>query len=333
MLHEWRTMNNEMFEFVYGEECLYPKDLERHHPYILEKIVRHWHTPQMENIFLELMVNTRGDRQGFSHEVASELYYLSQVFEGTRNLPKTFDDNPLVQIGRKMDKAGNFEHSPRNFVSMRGLSDDSPWARINSEARYGIESQGYPCTPAGFLKATVAKNLKTIGSFLRCGINIDTCDDRGWSPLMLAAFNGDLELAKVFIGLSGNVNLKDSGGFTPLHWAAFNGHARIVKHFVTHDADINAHSLRGWTPLMMSALNGHLSACSALIASGAETSFTSSHGWTALQKASFNHHVPVIRLFLSLLKAQVPLYRPKSSDDELHDEAPISTPIPFTDVL
>lgn len=298
-------MNKGMLDLVYGEESIYPKQLELHHPRILEKIVQLWHTSHMEEFFLELMVNTRSDRQGFSHEVVGELFYLSEVFEGTRNLPMEFDENPLAQLNHKLDRTGSFEHSPQAFINMRAPCEDGPWASIGADSRHEIESLGYPCTAAGFLKAAGAKDLKAIGLFLHCNINIDTCDERGWSPLFLAAFNGNLELAKLFLEFGANVNLKDNGGFSPLHWAAFNGHAHIIKHFVTHNAEINAHSLRGWTALMMAAMNGHLHACSALIASGAETSLVSSHGWTALQKASFNHHVPVIKLFLSLLKDHV----------------------------
>jgi ankyrin repeat protein len=299
-------MNEAMLDLVFGEEILYPTQLELHHPRILEKIVSLWHTPQMEAFFLELMVNSRSNRHGFSHEVADELFYLSEVFEGTRNLPKTFDDNPLAQLNNKLSKTGNFEHSAQEYINIRAPSDDSPWASIDAESRFNIENLGFPCTASGFLKAAGAKNLKAIGLFLHCNINIDTCDERGWSPLFLSSFNGNLELAKLFLEFGANVNLKDNGGFTPLHWAAYNGHANIIKHFVTHNsAEINARSLRDWTPLMMAAMNGHLSACSALIASGAETNLVSTRGWTALQKASLNHHAPVIKLFLSLLKVHV----------------------------
>jgi len=309
-------MNKAMLDLIYGEESIYPRQLELHHPQVLEKIVRLWYSPQMANFLLQLMVDTRGDRQGFSHEVAGELYYLSKAFEGTRNFPADFDDNPLAQLEDKNPRTGNYEHSAQEFINMRAPSDDSPWAHISTDSRYEIEQLGYQCSPAGFLKATGAKDLKAIGLFLHCDINIDTCDERGWSPLFFAAFNGNSELARLFMEFGANVNLKDHGGFTALHWAAFNGHANVIKHFVTHNADINAHSLRNWTPLMMAAMNGHLSACSALIASGAETSLVSSHGWTALQKASYNHHIPVIKLFLSLLKDHVQFFKPTPDEEK-----------------
>ena len=240
-------MNKTVLHLVYEEESLYPINLELHHPRILEKIVQLWNTPhtrQMEEYFLELMVNTRSDRHGFSHEVVDELYYLSKVFEGTRNFPRELDEHPLAQLGGKPSKSGQFEHSPQDFINMRSPSNDGPWAHIAVNTRFAVESAGYACTAAGFLKAVGAKDLNAIGLFLRCSINIDTCDERGWSPLFLAAFNGQLELAKLFIEFGANVNLKDMAGFTPLHWAAFNGHADVIKFLVTHNAAINAHSLR-----------------------------------------------------------------------------------------
>jgi hypothetical protein len=309
-------MNRAMLEIVYGEQSLYPIQLELHHPRILEKIVTLWHTPQMEEFFLELMLNSRNDRQGFSHEVASELYYLNQVFDSTCNLPTDFDDNPLAQINNRQAGSAQFERSQQDFINMRAPSHDGPWAHIPPAARHEIHRAGYPCTPQGFLKATDARDIKAIGLFMRCDISIDTSDERGWTPLFLSAFNGNSELSKIFIEFGANVHKQDCGGFTPLHWAAFNGHADVIKYLITHDADINALSLRGWTPLMMAALNGHLSACSALIASGAETTLVSSHGWTALQKASSQHHVPVIKLFLSLLKDHVKFFKSTSGVDQ-----------------
>ncbi len=303
-------MNAALLKILYGEESLYPKQLEHHYPRIVENIIRLWHTPQMEEFFQELMVNSRSDRQGFSHEVVGELYHLSEVFEGTVNLPKIHDEYPLAQLSNHPARVGNFKHSPQDFINIHAPSDDGPWAHIDSNSRRDIESLGYPCSASGFLKAAGAKDIKAISLFLRCNINIDTCDERGWTPLTFASYNGSWDLVNLVIRLGANVNIRDNGGFSPLHWAAFNGHTNVIKLLVIKNADVHAHSLRDWTPLMMAAMNGHVSACSALLLSGADSNAVSSHGWTALQMASFNNHVPVIKLFLSLLKAQNQIFKP-----------------------
>ena len=297
-----------MWKLVYGEESLYPYELEQHYQRIMEKIIKLWPTPQMEKFFNDLMVtdhSERGERQGFPPNVAKELYYLGKVFEGTCNLPKTRDDNPLAHLNSNPPSSSNFKYSPQSFVNMRSSSDDSQWTNIDANTRSAIESMGYPCTAPGFLKAAGAKDLDAISLFLNSKINIDTCDERGWTPLIFAAFNGSKELANLLIQKGSNVNIKDKAGYTPMHWAAFNGYTHIMRRMVIEDADINARSLRGWTPLMMAAMKGHLSACAILIASGANTDSSTNDGWTALQKASSNNHTPVIKLFLSLMKVKL----------------------------
>jgi len=305
-------MNEVMWKLVHGVENLYPYKLEQLHPRVLEKIVKMWSTPMMEEFFQDLLVNAREDRQGFSPEVASEIYYLSKVFEGTRNLPKLRDDNLMAHLNARpvandtFSKTGNhFKYSQQDFISMRAPSDDSPWAKIGSDKRLEIERKGYPCTAPGFLMAVGARDIGAVSLFLNCRINIDTCDERRWTPLITAAFLGAEDLAKFLIMNGANVNIKDAGGYVPMHWAAFKGHAQIIKLLVMNEADVNARSSLGWSPLMVAAMNGHLSACTALIASGANIDLSTQDGWTALQKASFNGHQPVVKLFLSLMKADL----------------------------
>lgn len=298
-------MNDAMQKLVLGVENLYPHKLEAQYPRILEKIVSMWAAPQMEEFFMGLMVDERGGRQGFPPEVATELYYLGKVFEGTTNLPKTFDHNPLTHLISKQSGTGAFKNSAQDFISMRAPSDDTPWARIEANTKRDIESKGYPCSAEGFLKAAGAGDIGAVRLFLNGKINVDTCDERGWTPLIIAAFNGREELAQLLIECGAHVSIKDKGGYTPLHWAAFKGHVGIIKQLIIKNADVNARSLRDWTPLIMAALNGHLAACSVLIASGALSGLETHDGWSALQKASLNHHEPVMKLFLSLMKADM----------------------------
>lgn len=310
-------MNAALLKLLYGEENLYPKQLEHHYPRIVEKIINLWHTPQMEEFFQELMVNSRSDRQGFSHEIVSEILHLSEVFEGTCHLPHIHEEYPLAQLNNHPARKGNFAHSPQEFINIHAPGDDGPWALISSDNRNQIEALGYPCSASGFLKAAGAKDLKAISIFLRCNINIDTCDERGWTPLTFASYNGSFDLVNLVIKLGANINIRDNGGFTPLHWAAFNGHTEVIKHLIIKGAEVNAHSLRDWTPLMMAAMNGHVKACAALLLSGADSNVKTHHEWSALQMASFNNHVPVIRLFLSLLKQHTNVVRHAEDDSSL----------------
>ena len=102
-------MQDAILKLVYGIENLYPGKLAQSYPAIMQKIITLWETPMMEAYFQELMVDESGGRQGFSPDIATEIYYLSKVFEGTRNLPKTSDDNLLGHVNRKPAFGTNFD--------------------------------------------------------------------------------------------------------------------------------------------------------------------------------------------------------------------------------
>ena len=58
---------------------------------------------------------------------------------------------------------------------------------------------------------------------------VDQIDEHGWTPLMQASWDGDLEKASSLINDGANVNMTNHGGSTPLHLAVQEGHFSIVK--------------------------------------------------------------------------------------------------------
>jgi hypothetical protein len=55
----------------------YPESwLERHHPHIVQKLVLLWGYPECLNFLKSLVIDWRGDRQGFRREVMAELVFL-----------------------------------------------------------------------------------------------------------------------------------------------------------------------------------------------------------------------------------------------------------------
>jgi uncharacterized protein len=262
-------MNETMWKLVQETDLLYPHNLEQQFPRILHKIIDLWETPQMESYFTELLIDNRGGtRQGFPKEIASEIHRLSLVHERTRSKPKAAD-------------AAN------------------PWANIDINRQNIIEGKGYPCTPQGFLKSAEAGDRATVGLFLSSGADVNTRDERGWTPLMISSFNGNEEIAQLLIQSGASVSIKDTAGYGPMHWAAFNGYANVVKLLIVKQADVNAQSQHGWTPLLQGATRGHLAACSALLAGGADVNLASNDGWTPLHKACANGHVEVVKLLLA----------------------------------
>jgi ankyrin repeat protein len=116
--------------------------------------------------------------------------------------------------------------------------------------------------------------------------DIEKLDASGENALMLAAFNGDIDLVKALIDKGAEVNKK---GWAPLHYACANGHDDIVKLLLDHSAYIDAGSPNGTTPLMMAARGNHLSTVKVLLDAGADSRVKNQLGLTALDFAKRYH--------------------------------------------
>lgn len=260
-------MNQMMLKLIDGREDVYPHELERQYLRVMNKIMDLWGTEDIDDYFLDLMVDKRGGRAGFPKEVAAEIYQLSVVH---------------AQLHGEKDVTENL----------------NPWGHVPTVIENEIEQHGLSFTPQGFIKASEDGKSNVVALFLSAGADVDTCDERLWTPLMISSFNGNEEMAELLIKSGANIHHKDNAGYTPLHWAAFNGFSRVVQMLVRKQADVNARSNHGWTPLLQAATRGHLLVTSILIDAGAYVSAASNDGWTPLHKAAANGHLAEVKLLL-----------------------------------
>ena len=74
---------------------------------------------------------------------------------------------------------------------------------------------------------------------LKCGLNLDICDDNYDTPLLLAVKNNRITLVKELINCSVDLNLAGEFEATPLHIAVSEGHEEIVKLLLRTGADVS----------------------------------------------------------------------------------------------
>jgi len=262
-------MNETLLHLLDGQEQLYPLNLEEKYERVLNRIVELWDSREIDDYFNELMIDTRSaNRQGFPKEVASEIFALSMAHTKIRE--------------QKQQKSAT----------------DNPWDEVEASKRSAIELQGYPFSPKGFVQSAEKGDNKAVLLFLNSGVDIDTRNEQGWTPLMISTFNGREEVAALLIRSGANVHAKDNAGYGPLHWAAFNGYSNVIKLLLAKRARVNERSNHGWSPLLQAATRGHLVAAGQLIASGADVNLASNDGWTPLHKAAANGHLEVVKLLL-----------------------------------
>jgi len=258
-------MDTRLLQILNNREQNYPHALEKQFPAVFAKIMSLWDSPEIEALFPELLIKDDSGRDVYPQEVASDILYLSMV------------------------------HS-----RLKGLNQlNDPWKRISDAKKQEIEQLGVLFSPQGFFKATELGKRDAITLFLSAGVNVDTVDERLWTPLMVSAFNGDEETANLLIGSGANIHHNDNAGYTPLHWASLNGFSKVAKLLLVKRAGVNSRSKHGWTPLMQAASRGHLSVCLSLFDFGADVNSASADGSTALHKATANGHLPVVKLLLS----------------------------------
>ncbi|RVE61019.1 hypothetical protein OJAV_G00166580 [Oryzias javanicus] len=94
------------------------------------------------------------------------------------------------------------------------------------------------------------------------------------------------------------VNKRNERGETPLHMAAIRGDAKQVKELISLGADVNVKDFAGWTPLHEACNLGYYDVAKVLIAAGAEVNTQGLDDDTPLHDASSSGHTDIVKLLL-----------------------------------
>ncbi len=106
-------------------------------------------------------------------------------------------------------------------------------------------------------------------------------DGKGNSLLMLASYNGQLDMTRVLLEHGGDPQIANDMGQIPLAGAAFKGNVEMARLLIDHGADINARMPDGKTPLMFAAMFNRLEIIDLLLAHGADALLQANDGSTA----------------------------------------------------
>lgn len=123
----------------------------------------------------------------------------------------------------------------------------------------------------------------------------------GTTALHWAAFNDDLDIAKLLIESGANVKaVTRIGGITPLYMAARNGSAPMIELLLKAGADANSTTETGTTALMMAASSGNGDAVKVLLDQGANPNAKdAAHGQTALMFAASLNRADTIEVLMA----------------------------------
>uniref|UniRef100_W6NCU1 Ankyrin domain containing protein n=1 Tax=Haemonchus contortus TaxID=6289 RepID=W6NCU1_HAECO len=141
-------------------------------------------------------------------------------------------------------------------------------------------------------------------TLLALGANPNARDDKGQTPLHLAAENDYPDVVKLFLKMKQNnrgvLTAIDHNGFTCAHIAAMKGSLAVVKELMMIDKAMviqaKTKTLEA-TTLHMAAAGGHANIVKILLENGASAEDENAHGMTALHLGAKNGFVSILEAF------------------------------------
>lgn len=127
---------------------------------------------------------------------------------------------------------------------------------------------------------------------------VNSTDDRGRSPLHLAAINGHKRICHILIENGAETFCKDDVNWTPLDYAAQYGHSKVAKLLLDNDAPVDAVDKNGKTPLHHASMCGHIDCINLLLDNNASISHQNKDGKNCLDFAVENHERDACMAFI-----------------------------------
>ena len=204
----------------------------------------------------------------------------------------------IVLIGFSSVQAGSFD----DFFRAIKLNDGN---KVTQLINRGFDANT-PDPSGEFALALAIREPapKVIAALLQWPqIDVEVRNRADESPLMMAAFTGDLALCKQLIAMDADVN---KPGWAPLHYAATKGHVDVIRLLLEEHAYIDASSPNGSTPLMMAALYGTPAAVKLLLEAGADPMIKNIQGLTAIDFAQRGERKDSAEIVAAFVRARQP---------------------------
>jgi ankyrin repeat protein len=150
------------------------------------------------------------------------------------------------------------------------------------------------------LFGAVEKNdMQKVRYLIAIGADVNVKDSyASMSPLMMAAYDGYTEMAKLLIEKGAEVNAKGGADMdmTPLIFAASQDRTDMVKLLIEKGANVNLKTQYGWTPLFFAVTRGRTDIVKLLIDKRAEVNVQLPTGETALSEAEKTGKSDIVKL-------------------------------------
>ena len=175
----------------------------------------------------------------------------------------------LVDAGVDLDGVDACGNSALMYAAGNGHLD---FVTTLVQAGANVNRQGIEFGHTALHWATIARHTLIVRSLLEAGADPDLTTLGGYTPLQIAASNGDADIVNILIDHDANVHLFNNDGESAFTEAARKGHEAIVELLLDNGVDVNVLSPNGgrdYSPLMCASAGGHARIVEILLARGA----------------------------------------------------------------
>jgi hypothetical protein len=129
------------------------------------------------------------------------------------------------------------------------------------------------------------ESVAVIRRSCEAGVAVDTVDEWGNTPLILASVYGNAEIVRTLLEFKANPNAQNKWAGTAIIESASRGFLDVVMCLVDHGANLNSQNKVGDTALAMAAYKAHVDVVLHLVEAGSDPAIRDTKGKTAVDRA------------------------------------------------
>lgn len=154
-------------------------------------------------------------------------------------------------------------------------------------------------------------NLENIKKYIKEKYKLNGFDTDGNTPLGMAAYTGNVKIARLLLENGAGINVANVDKLLPLHVAVKNDRKEMIVFLLGKGADVNAKAENDLSPLHYNALQGDSEITRILIAKGAAVNALDTDASTPLHYASSQGFIKVVKVLTE--KKADPLMKNKNN--------------------
>ncbi|XP_022807529.1 uncharacterized protein LOC111344551 [Stylophora pistillata] len=228
------------------------------------------------------------------------------------------EDTVKETIKECSDRGGtSVSESNKELNQLHSAERDIYVTRKKSLLPYGFSVDSRDATGrTPLMKEAWNGDVQAVKGLIERGANPSLMDNRRWNSLHFAACGGDLDIISLIHSRVKDIESKEVEGYTPLMIAAFNGKLQAVKWFLEEGAAKTCVCNRGWNLLHCAALSGDPDVMGVILPHVPDIECKNANGQTPLIIAVRKGNLQSVKLLLE--RGANPFAKDNNGQDSLY---------------